>query len=238
MRSHTESEWSKCLTEGVLATIGNSPLVQLKRIIHDAHFHLFAKLEATNPGGSSKDRAALSIVSKAIEKGHIGPGTTIVESSSGNMGIGLAQICAYHGLRFICVVDPKTTKLNLEILKAFGAEVDQVTVPDRATGEYLPARIARVQYLRQTIPDSFWPNQYHNIYNARAHHETMREMVEELDGRIDYFFCATSTCGTLRGCSEYVRANHLPTRIFAVDAVGSVIFGDQKRQRLIPGHGA
>jgi cysteine synthase A len=154
------------------------------------------------------------------------------------MGIGLAQICAYHGLRFICVVDPKTTKLNIEILKAFGAEVDQVTVPDRLTGEYLPARIARVQYLRQTIPDSFWPDQYHNIYNARAHHETMREMVEELDGRIDYFFCATSTCGTLRGCSEYVRANHLPTRIFAVDAVGSVIFGDQKRPRLIPGHGA
>jgi N-(2-amino-2-carboxyethyl)-L-glutamate synthase len=226
------------MNQGILSAIGHTPLIKLDRVLDDCQFNLYAKLEGFNPGGSIKDRTAYSIIQHALDEGDIGPGTTIVESSSGNMGIGLAQICAYHGLRFICVVDPKTTKLNLEILKAFGAEVDQVTVPDRATGEYLPARIARVQYLRQTIPDSFWPNQYHNIYNARAHHETMREMVEELDGRIDYFFCATSTCGTLRGCSEYVRANHLPTRIFAVDAVGSVIFGDQKRQRLIPGHGA
>jgi len=226
------------MNQGVLSAIGHTPLIKLDRVLDDCEFNLYAKLEGFNPGGSIKDRTAYSIIQHALDEGDIGPGTTIVESSSGNMGIGLAQICAYHGLRFICVVDPKTTKLNIEILKAFGAEVDQVTVPDRATGEYLPARIARVQYLRQTIPDSFWPDQYHNIYNARAHHETMREMVEELDGRIDYFFCATSTCGTLRGCSEYVRANHLPTKIFAVDAVGSVIFGDQKRPRLIPGHGA
>src|SRR5690349_8075871 len=226
------------MNQGVLSAIGHTPLIKLDRVIDDCEFNVYAKLEGFNPGGSIKDRTAYSIIQHALDEGHIGPGTTIVESSSGNMGIGLAQICAYHGLRFICVVDPKTTRLNIEILKAFGAEVDQVTVPDRATGEYLPARIARVQYLRQTIPDSFWPDQYHNICNARAHHETMREMVEELDGRIDYFFCATSTCGTLRGCSEYVRANHLPTKIFAVDAVGSVIFGDQKRPRLIPGHGA
>ena len=226
------------MNQGILATIGHTPLVKLDRVLGACEFNLYAKLEGFNPGGSIKDRTAYSIIQHALDEGDIGPGTTIIESSSGNMGIGLAQICAYHGLRFICVVDPKTTKLNIEILKAFGAEVDQVTVPDRATGEYLPARIARVQYLRQTIPDSFWPDQYHNVYNARAHHETMREMVEELDGRIDYFFCATSTCGTLRGCSEYVRANHLPTKIFAVDAVGSVIFGDQKRPRLIPGHGA
>ena len=82
MRSHTESEWSKCLTEGVLSAIGNSPMVQLKRIYRDAHFRLFAKLEAANPGGSSKDRAALSIISKAIEKGQIRPGTTMRPETS------------------------------------------------------------------------------------------------------------------------------------------------------------
>ena len=226
------------MNQGILATIGHTPLVKLDRVLGDCEFNFYAKLEGFNPGGSIKDRTAYSIIQQALDEGEIGPGTTVIESSSGNMGIGLAQICAYHGLRFICVVDPKTTKLNIEILKAFGAEVDLVSVPDRATGEYLPARIARVKELRRMTPDSFWPDQYRNLYNARAHHQTMREIVEELDGRIDYFFCATSTCGTMRGCSEYVREHQLPTRIFAVDAVGSVIFGDQKRARLIPGHGA
>jgi N-(2-amino-2-carboxyethyl)-L-glutamate synthase len=226
------------MKQGILSAIGHTPLVKLDRVLDDCEFNLYAKLESLNPGGSIKDRTALSIIQHALDEGEIGPGTTVIESSSGNMGIGLAQICAYHGLRFICVVDSKTTKLNLEILKAFGAEVDLISVPDRATGEYLPARIARVQKLRQTIPNSFWPDQYRNIYNARAHHETMREIVEELDGRVDYFFCATSTCGTMRGCAEYVREHHLSTKIFAVDAIGSVIFDDQKRPRLIPGHGA
>jgi 2,3-diaminopropionate biosynthesis protein SbnA len=226
------------MNQGILSAIGHTPLVKLDRALENCEFNLYAKLEGFNPGGSIKDRTAYRIIQHALDEGEIGPGTTVIESSSGNMGIGLAQICAYHGLPFICVVDPKTTKLNIEILKAFGAEVDLVSVPDRVTGEYLPARIARVHKLRQTIPNSFWPDQYRNIYNARAHHETMREIVEELDGRVDYFFCATSTCGTMRGCSEYVREHHLSTKIFAVDAVGSVIFGDQKRPRLIPGHGA
>jgi N-(2-amino-2-carboxyethyl)-L-glutamate synthase len=224
--------------QGILSTIGHTPLVKLARIFDDTEFNLYAKLEAFNPGGSIKDRAAISIIQHAIETGEIGPGTTIIESSSGNMGIGLAQACAYYGLRFICIADLKTTALNLEILKAFGAEVDLITTPDEATGEYLPARIARAQKLLTTIANSFWPDQYRNIYNARAHYQTMREIVEELDGKVDYLFCATSTCGTMRGCAEYVRDHNLPTKIFAVDAVGSAIFGDQRGTRLIPGHGA
>jgi 2,3-diaminopropionate biosynthesis protein SbnA len=226
------------MNKGILSTIGHTPLVKLERIFDDAEFNLYAKLEAFNPGGSIKDRTAFSIIRHAMESGEIGPRTTVVESSSGNMGIGLAQACGYYGLRFICVVDPKTTKLNIEILKAFGAEVDIVSVPDPATGEYLPARIARVQHLLGTIDNSFWSNQYSNIYNAFAHHETMREIVEELDGRVDYLFCATSTCGTMRGCAQYVRDNKLPTKIVAVDALGSAIFGEQGCKRLIPGHGA
>ena len=161
------------MNQGILSAIGHTPLVKLDRVLEDCEFNLYAKLEGFNPGGSIKDRTAYSIIQHALDEGEIGPGTTVIESSSGNMGIGLAQICAYHGLRFICVVDPKTTKLNIEILIAFGAEVDLISIPDRATGEYLPARIARVQKLRQSIPDSFWPDQYRNIYNARAHHQTM-----------------------------------------------------------------
>lgn len=226
------------VNENILSTIGNTPLIRLKRLLGDAPFRLFAKLEGFNPGGSVKDRAARCIVEDAFAEGKIGPGTTIIESSSGNMGIGLAQICRYLGLRFICVIDPKTTNQNINILRAYGADIDYVSNPDPVTGEFLQARISRVKALLDSIPDSFWPDQYSNLSNAKAHRQTMREIVTALDGKIDYLFCATSTCGTLRGCAEYVRENNLSIKIFAVDAVGSVIFGDKPAKRLIPGHGA
>lgn len=223
---------------GILSAIGHTPMVRLMRVLELIPFHLYAKLEAFNPGGSIKDRAAFSIISNALETGKIRAGTTVIESSSGNMGIGLAQACAYFGLRLICVVDPKTANQNIHILKAYGAEVEVITEPDPVTGEFLTARIQRVQALLRSIPNSYWPDQYSNIHNARAHHQTMHEVVTALDGRVDYLFCSTSTCGTLRGCSEYARAHHLRTKIIAVDAVGSVIFGGSPKKRLIPGHGA
>lgn len=224
--------------EGVLSAIGNTPMVKLRRIFKDLPFQLFAKLEALNPGGSMKDRPAIGIINHAVRTGRIRSGTVVIESSSGNMGIGLAQVCAYFGLRFICVVDPKTTKQNIRLLEIYGADVDIVLEPDPATGEFLQARINRVQHLLQSHEDSFWPNQYANEYNALAHNQTMKEIATALRGRVDYLFCAASTCGTLRGCAEYVRKHDLGTFIFAVDAVGSVIFGGEKSKRLIPGHGA
>jgi 2,3-diaminopropionate biosynthesis protein SbnA len=224
---------------GILSTIGHTPLVKLKRVFPDCPFRLFAKLEGFNPGGSAKDRPALHILREAMRNGTIKPSSTVIESSSGNLGIGLAQACRYLGLRFICVVDPKTTEQNIRILRAYGAEIDMVLKPHPATGEFLQARIDRVQTLLETIEDSFWTNQYANVTNAQAHYRsTMHEIATELDGRIDYLFVATSTCGTLRGCAEYVRDHHLDTNIFAVDACGSVIFGGQPAKRLIPGHGA
>jgi cysteine synthase A len=114
-----------------------------------------------------------------------------------------------------------------------------VTEPDPLTGEYLPVRLRRVQHLVATTPHAFSPNQYVNPLNPRAHEVTMREIAEALHGQVDYLFCATSTTGTLSGCSTYVREHGLPTKIVAVDAVGSVLFGDQQAGlRLIPGHGA
>jgi 2,3-diaminopropionate biosynthesis protein SbnA len=226
------------MSYGILETIGNTHLVQLKRIIKDAHFQIFAKLEMFNPGGSIKDRAAFNIIKSALQTGDITSKTTIIESSSGNLGIGLAQVCAFLDLRFICVVDTKTTQQNINILKVYGAEVNLVTNPDPITGEFLPARINRVKSLLGSIPNSFWCNQYANLNNSRAHYQTMHEIVTQLNGQIDYLFCATSSCGTLRGCSEYIKNNNLKTKIIAVDAKGSVIFGDKPSKRLIPGHGA
>ena len=226
------------MRNGVLSTIGNTPLVRLSNFLEGSPLRLFAKLEGFNPGGSSKDRSAMMIVEQAWDRREIRSGSTIVESSSGNMGIGLAQACAYLGLRFICVVDKKTTGQNIEILKAYGAEVDVVTSPDPYTGEFLQSRIKRVQELVRTIPNSFWPDQYSNLDNPLAHHETMREIDVELNGDIDYLFCATSTCGTMRGCAEYIREQNMKTTLVAVDALGSQIFGSPAQKRLIPGHGA
>jgi len=224
--------------EGILAAVGNTPLIELKRIFKDNHFRLFAKLEGLNPGGSMKDRPAKSIIERGMELGLINSDTVVIESSSGNMGIGLAQICAVYGLRLICVVDPKTTAQNIRLLKVYGAEIDLIEEPDPQTGEFLQARINRVTSLLAFHRNSFWPNQYANLYNPRAHHQTMREIVNALDGKLDYLFCATSTCGTMRGCSEYLRENGPDAKVIAVDAVGSVIFNSPKAKRLIPGHGA
>ncbi len=193
---------SDYVSDGVLGAIGQTPLIALEKLLNPNRFRLFAKLEALNPGGSMKDRTSLRILQRAIETGDINPHTVIVESSSGNMGVGLAQSCAYFGLRFICVVDPKTTAQNVRLLEAYGAEVDLVHKPDPVTGEYLQARLDRVRSLCNSIPDSFWPNQYGNVYAPKAHYPTMREIETALDGKVDFLFCAVSTCGTLRGCSE------------------------------------
>lgn len=224
--------------ENILATAANTPLVKLKQVFGDLPLNLFAKLEAFNPGGSLKDRPAFDIIRKGLARGDFAPGATIVESSSGNMGIGLAQACGYFGLRFICVVDQKTTTQNVKLLKAYGAEIELVEEPDPSTGEFLQARLNRVKHLLATHENSFWPNQYSNLDNPAAHYRTMREITYELNHKVDYLFCATSTCGTARGCAEFIREHELSTRLIAVDAVGSVLFSGQPGKRLIPGHGA
>lgn len=233
-------EWIGMQTanEGVLSAIGNTPLVRLTRVFKDLEFNLYAKLEMLNPGGSIKDRTAVSILEQGMRAGLVNLDTTVIESSSGNMGVGLAQACSFYGLKFVCVVDAKTTVQNIRILRAYGAEIVEIVEPDPETGEFLKARIDQVETLLAALPNSFWPNQYTSAYNPLAHHRTMSEMTAALGGRLDYLFCATSTCGTLRGCAEYVRQHKLETKIVAVDAVGSVIFGGPKAKRLIPGHGA
>lgn len=113
-----------------------------------------------------------------------------------------------------------------------------VSDPEPLTGEFLQARIYRVRSLLQSVENSFWPDRYSNSYNSIAHQQRMREIVEGLGRELDYLFCATSTCGTLKGCAEYSREHRLATTVIAVDAEGGVIFGGPKHTRLIPGHEA
>ncbi|UNK17449.1 2,3-diaminopropionate biosynthesis protein SbnA [Paenibacillus sp. N3/727] len=226
------------LEGGIVDAIGGTPLIRLSRLFSGEPFEVYGKLEGMNPGGSAKDRPALYLLKEAIRRGDITEDSVIVESSSGNLAISLAQLCRYLGLRFICVVDPRTTEQHKSIIRSFGGEIDLVTEPDEQTGEFLPARIRRVSELVKQIPNAYWTNQYGNLDNSLSHTEmTMREICDKL-GSIDYLFCGVSSCGTIRGCSDYIRFRRLSTRIVAVDAAGSVIFGGTKGARQFPGLGA
>lgn len=226
------------LEGGIVDLIGRTPLVRLSRLFEGEVFEVFGKLEGMNPGGSAKDRPALYMLKEAIRRGDITRESVVVESSSGNLAISLAQLCRYLGIRFICVVDPRTTEQHKGIIRSYGGEIDMVSVPDAETGEFLPARIRRVKELVAGIPDAYWTNQYGNPDNSLSHAEmTMREIHDEL-GSIDYLFCGVSSCGTIRGCSDFIRSRGMTTRIVAVDATGSVIFGGVKGPRQFPGLGA
>jgi len=227
----------KNFSRGVLQSIGCTPLVQLERYLDMPDVELLVKLESANPGGSAKDRPAALMLEQAIQEGDVTCRSTIIESSSGNMGIGLAQACRYHGLRFICVIDPRAQVQNLSIIKALGGEIELVKQPLR--GDFLSARIARVCELLERIPDSYWPNQYSNANNPRAHYNgTIREIDQALDGNFDVLFVATSSTGTAQGCRDYLENRDRDVEVVAVDAVGSVLFGGSAGPRRIPGLGA
>lgn len=223
----------------VLGAIGNTPLVRLDRLLPQHHLALYAKLEFANPGGSVKDRPAALMLAAALREGRLGPDTLIVESSSGNMAIGIAQFCRVHDLRFRCVVDVRAQAHNLAILRAYGAEIDLVELPDPVSGDFLTARLNRVGAIVDAEVDVFWPNQYANPDNPRSHElGTMREIDEALDGDLDYLFVATSSTGTVGGCLDYLRSHQRTTKVVRVDAFGSVLFGGEAAPRHIAGLGA
>ena len=239
-RGRTAENGDFNMASGILGAIGGTPLVRLQQIFADAHFDLFAKLEGLNPGGSAKDRPSVAIVERALQTGEIDADTLVIEGSSGNTGIGLAQVCAYHGLRFRCLVDPKVTQQNVDILRAYGAEIEMIEHPDPETGELLPAKLKRIDEILETVPNSFWVNQYASRENSGAHYRsTVKEILRDLDGTMpDYLFVATATCGTIRGCLDYLMDHGYPTKVIAVDALGSQIFSDCKHDRLVPGLGS
>jgi len=228
------------MTGGILRAIGGTPLVHLEKVFASKQFNCFAKLEGLNPGGSSKDRPSVAIVERALQTGEINSNTLIVEGSSGNTGIGLALVCAYHGLRFRCLIDPKVTQQNVDILTAYGAEIEMIEHPDPETGEFLPAKLKRINKILGDVENCFWVDQYSSRENSGAHYRsTVKEILRDLDGHmLDYLFVATATCGTVRGCLDYLMDHGYPTRVIAVDALGSQIFSNRKHHRLIPGLGS
>lgn len=225
------------MLNNLLETIKNTPLVKFENLTKANSIAIYGKLEYLNAGKSLKSRTSKNMIDWALKNKLLKQGDTIIESSSGNMAIGLAQLCTYYGLNLIVVVDPNAKKSTLDILKVYGATIEKVKQPHRTDG-FLGARLERVQQLIDITPNSYWPNQYKNKQNPKTYYATAREIFKEFNEAPDYIFLSVSTCGTLMGFANYIEENKLPTKVIAVDAKGSVIFGKKPEKRIIAGHGA
>ncbi|TJZ57058.1 2,3-diaminopropionate biosynthesis protein SbnA [Streptomyces piniterrae] len=197
---------------------------------------VFLKLEGLNPAGSVKLKTAVALVAQAEESGREFPRTRLIESTSGNLGVALAMVCAAKGYRLTCVTDPNANAQSMRLMEALGAEVVVIDVRD-GNGGYLQSRI---NYIRDRVarePNTYWLNQYANPAGPQAHRDrTGRAIFDEL-GHVDYAFIGAGTTGTLMGCAEFFRQHSPATRIIAVDSVGSVSFGGPPARRHIPGLG-
>lgn len=215
----------------------NSPTVKLDRLFDAPGIEIFAKLDLLQLSGSTKERTAGSLIDSFMQSGQLQPGGMVIESTSGNLGIALSRQCVVRGIKFVAVVDENANKSALDIMRAYGATVDLVV--NQPDGNKLAARRQRVAQLLAENPGSVTTNQYGSPHNPAAHFSsTMPEIMEAVDGRLDMLFVATSTTGTILGCQNFVREHGLSTKLIAVDAMGSVLFGGESGNRRLPGLGA
>jgi cysteine synthase len=196
------------------------------------------KLEMFNPTGSVKYRTALSLLQALDRECRLVPGTTIVESTSGNLGLALAQLSAEIGCRYVAVVDPRLTSATREAMAAVGANIIMVKDRDRHGG-YLLSRLRVVRELCAASAPTRWANQYEGMANPAVHRDvTAPELVHQTHGRIDMVVVAVSTGGTLAGLSEYLRRATHSVHILAVDVAGSLAISGSSRSHLLTGIGA
>lgn len=214
--------------------IRETPIIHLESPAN-LQIDLYAKLEFANGVGSIKDRPALWILKRAIERGQIGPETTIVESSSGNFACALSVFCAVLGLKFIPVIDPNISPVYETTLQCNCDTVVKVSVRDD-TGGYLKTRLEKVRELLAANRDVYWPNQYENPDAMAAHYYLTGAEIERLP--LDYIFVGVSTGGTIAGVSQRLKERNPALRVVAVDAEGSVIFGGAPKKRALPGIGS
>ncbi|MBQ0984617.1 2,3-diaminopropionate biosynthesis protein SbnA [Streptomyces sp. F63] len=197
---------------------------------------LFLKCEGFNFAGSIKLKAATEMVEAKERAGLLHPGATLIESSSGNMGVALSIVAASRGYRFICVTDVRCTPTARRLMEALGSEVRVVTEPDQENG-FLAARLSYVRQLCAANRDYLWLNQYANEGNWMGHYRTTGAEIAKAFPLLDVLFVGAGTTGTLMGCANYFRENQPSVTIVAVDSVGSVTFGEPPDRRLIPGLG-
>ncbi len=206
----------------ILELVGNTPLVQLNKIVEDIPGEIYAKLECFNPGHSTKDRIALHIVEKAEREGKLTPGATIVETTSGNTGFSVAMVSIVKGYKCILAVSDKTKAEKIAYLKALGAKVyicpANVPADDPRSYYEVAKRIA------ENTPNSLYINQYFNENNIEAHTlSTGPEIWEQTDGEITHLFACCGTGGTLSGSARYLKSQNPDIKVIGVDAEGSVL---------------
>jgi cysteine synthase A len=197
---------------------------------------LFLKCEGFNFAGSIKLKAAAEMVEAAERDGILKPGSILVESSSGNLGVALSMIAASKGYQFLCVTDIRCNRSTRLLMEALGSQVHIITEPDANSG-FLGARIAFVQALCASDDRYVWLNQYTNQNNWKAHYRTTAPAIARQFPNLDVLFVGAGTTGTLMGCARYFKEMHPSVRIVAVDTVGSVTFGGAPGRRMIPGLG-
>jgi len=218
--------------DDITQTIGATPLVRLRRVVGNAEAIVVAKLENFNPLWSVKDRIGVSMISAAERDGRVKPGTTIIEPTSGNTGIGLAFTCAARGYKLIVTMPESMSLERRRLLKALGAEV--VLTP-RETG--MKGAIEKANELLKTIPNSFMPQQFENLANPEIHRKTTAEEIwNDTAGKADILVSGVGTGGTITGVGEVIKKRKPSFKAIAVEPVSSAVITQTKnKEPLKPG---
>jgi len=220
--------------QNILETIGNTPHIRVNRL-YPSDYEVWVKMEKANPGGSIKDRIALSMVEDAEVRGILKPGSVIIEPTSGNTGIGLALVAAVKGYRLILTMPESMSLERRKVLIALGAEL--VLTPKE---KGMKGSIARAEELSKELPDSWIPNQFSNPANIEAHREkTAMEILHDFPQGLDYLITGVGTGGHISGVAEVLKKEFPKLKVFAVEPAESpVIAGGQPGPHKIQGIGA
>jgi cysteine synthase A len=225
----------KRLFDDITRTIGNTPLVRLRKITGDAGATVYGKLESFNPLSNVKDRIGVAMIEDAEKDGRLNAGVTVVEPTSGNTGIGLAFVCASRGYKLVLTMPDTMSVERRQMLAVMGAEV--VLTPGK---DGMRGAVQRAEEIAASLPRSFLPHQFKNPANPRVHRETTaREIWEDTEGDVDILISGVGTGGTITGCAEVLKDRKPEVRIIALEPAGSpVLSGGQPGPHKIQGIGA
>ncbi len=208
--------------KSILESIGNTPMVQLNKVTEALKPTILTKVEYFNPGQSVKDRIALKMIEDAEKSGKLKPGSTIIEGTSGNTGMGLALAAAVKGYNCIFTTTDKQSMEKVNLLRALGAEVK--ICPTNVEADDPRSYYSVAKRLNEEIPNSFYPNQYDNPSNTQAHYETTGpEIWQQTEGKITHFVAGVGTGGTISGTAKYLKEQNPNIKVIGVDSVGSVL---------------
>jgi cysteine synthase A len=221
------------VAENITELVGETPMLHLRRIIPAGSASVFAKLEYMNPGGSVKDRAAIGMIKRAEKEGRLKQGSTIIEATAGNTGIGLALIGVNKGYRVIFCVPERFSEEKVKIMRALGAEVTRTPDADGMQGA-----IRKAKEIAAQIPDSFLALQFENPANPEFHYEsTAQEIDEQMEGNVDALVIGVGTGGTFSGVARYFKQKNPKTLCVAVETQGSILQGGAPGPHKVEGIG-